>query len=704
MEAEATTTMTVKLPILNPREYDLWFMRIEQYFDYSFWEIIKNENKVMKKTDETSKETYEPTPAEEKLDIRNEMKARGTLLMALLNKDQLKFHSYQDAKLLMGAIEKRRNGSTLEMAILTIRAISFMKRTCNNLDMNGRRISFDKSKVECFNCHKNGHFARESRALKNQDNKSREYGRKTILVESPIENALIAQDEIGGYDWSYQDEEDILTNHAFMALTSLGSSSSSEFEVDSCSKSCMKAYASLKEEYDSLTLDYKKSQYNLLSYKVDSQVSDKSIAGLGYKEITPDSFVNSSERLEKQENRSDKGYHAVPPPLTGNYMPSKRDLRLIDEYFKSVYVDVVSNIAPSDVKTVKPIDVNHKGVFSTEEPKPVMKNNFSPLIKEDWHSDDEILTRSGKINTAGASVNTAARPVNTAGSKSIVNHPRIKSKAYKRGHSQDTRPNNKFSANKNSIFNKKVLCITHVRKSMICSNPTIVTTAVPTPRAKEIVFHKQKQSQIPTVSLSKDKGKAKMIEPKVPIKKKDQMRIDEEYARKLKAKEQEAARISRAQQDEEAKKSWGNMQAMMDADRLLAERLKTREREEFSKVQKARFTKRTAEHLDISKKQKVDENVKSIIDDSEDLKKCMEIILDDGDKVLIKATPISSRSLTIIDYKIHKEGKKNYFKIIRADGNSQVYQTFEKMFKNFNREDLEILWAIVKTDSRRKNQ
>nr|GFC28489.1 hypothetical protein [Tanacetum cinerariifolium] len=70
--------------------------------------------------------------------------------------------------------------------------------------------------------------------------------------------------------------------------------------------------------------------------------------------------------------------------------------------------------------------------------------------------------------------------------------------------------------------------------------------------------------------------------------------------------------------------------------------------------------------------------------------------LDDGDDVLIEATPIYSRSLTIIGYKIHKEGKKNYFKIIRADGNSQVYQTFEKMFKNFNREDVEVPWAIVK--------
>nr|GEV80954.1 hypothetical protein [Tanacetum cinerariifolium] len=119
-----------------------------------------------------------------------------------------------------------------------------------------------------------------------------------------------------------------------------------------------------------------------------------------------------------------------------------------------------------------------------------------------------------------------------------------------------------------------------------------------------------------------------------------------------------------------------------------------------------RSTKRIVEHLksDISKKQKVDENVEPVVDDSEELRKCIEIVLDDGDKVFIEATPISSRSPTIIDYKIHKEGKKTYSKIIRADGNSQVYQTFKKIFKNFNREDLEVLWAIVKDRFKKEKQ
>ncbi|GKG35765.1 hypothetical protein Tco_0440919, partial [Tanacetum coccineum] len=69
--------------------------------DYSLWKVILNGNKVPKRAVRETKQEYEPTTAEEKHDKRNEIKARGTLLMALQNKDQLKFHSYKDAKLLM---------------------------------------------------------------------------------------------------------------------------------------------------------------------------------------------------------------------------------------------------------------------------------------------------------------------------------------------------------------------------------------------------------------------------------------------------------------------------------------------------------------------------------------------------------------------------------------------------------------------------
>ncbi|GKA65417.1 ribonuclease H-like domain-containing protein [Tanacetum coccineum] len=90
--------------------------------------------------------------------------------------------------------------------------------------------------------------------------------------------------------------------------------------------------------------------------------------------------------------------------------------------------------------------MNHKK-FANKITHPYPNRRFVPQV---------VLTKSSKINTAGASVNTTVRPVNTARSKPTVNHPRPISNAYKRGYSQVTRPFNKYSEYKNSIFNKKV--------------------------------------------------------------------------------------------------------------------------------------------------------------------------------------------------------------------------------------------------------
>ncbi|GKA52124.1 hypothetical protein Tco_0745320 [Tanacetum coccineum] len=116
-------------------------------------------------------------------------------------------------------------------------------------------------------------------------------------------------------------------------------------------------------------------------------------------------------------------------------------------------------------------------------------------------------------------------------------------------------------------------------------------------------------------------------------------------------------------------------------------------RAEGSETRAEGSSKRAGEELEqeSSKKQKLEEDK-----ESEELKQCLEIISDDGDDVTIDATPLSTKSPTIVDYKIYKEGKKSYFQIIKADGNSQMYLTFGKMLKNFNREDLEVLWSIVK--------
>nr|GEU77521.1 putative ribonuclease H-like domain-containing protein [Tanacetum cinerariifolium] len=519
--------------------------------DYSLWEVIKNGNKVLKRTVGTVEKIYEPTSAEEKLVMKNEMKTRGTLLMALLNKDQIKFHSYKDAKLLMEAIEKRlkklisqleiqgevikqedmnlkllrslpskwkthaliwRNKADIEtislddlynnlkidepeltgssstsqnpqniafvssnstnstsstneadntayatnspqlaredleqidlddleemdlhweMAMLTIRARRFIKRTSRNLDINGQKNGFNRSKVECFNCHKNGHFARE--CLQSVEERLAHYKKNEAVFKEKIN---ILNLEVKLRDNSLVENKKKLEKE--------------------------------KKERDELKLTLEKFQNSSKSLNnlLESQVSDKFKTGLGYKAASPavESFMNSSEMLENQENvksRLDKWYHAVPPPYTWNYIPPKPDLMFIDEQVKSESVDVVSNVASSDVKTVKSkhefIDVKIRVCTALSKLNLVVRpvwNNTSRVNHKNFANKmthlhpkrrfvpQEILTKSGKLKTAGTPVNTV-RPVNTTDSKPFVNCSRPISNAFKRGHSQVIRPFNK---------------------------------------------------------------------------------------------------------------------------------------------------------------------------------------------------------------------------------------------------------------------
>ncbi|GJS66643.1 hypothetical protein Tco_0681207, partial [Tanacetum coccineum] len=79
-----------------------------------------------------------------------------------------------------------------------------------------------------------------------------------------------------------------------------------------------------------------------------------------------------------------KGYHSVPPPLTGNFIPRKPDLTFMEEVIESENLDVTTVVTPSNVKTVE-----NKGVSNTVESNDVRMNNTSALIIKDWNSDDE---------------------------------------------------------------------------------------------------------------------------------------------------------------------------------------------------------------------------------------------------------------------------------------------------------------------------
>ncbi|GJT34053.1 copia protein [Tanacetum coccineum] len=101
--------------------------------------------------------------------------------------------------------------------------------------------------------------------------------------------------------------------------------------------------------------------------------------------------------------------------------------------------------------------------------------------------------------------------------------------------------------------------------------------------------------------------------------------------------------------------------------------------------------KRAGEELEqeITMKQKVDEDK-----DTAELQSLMEVIPNE-EEVAIDVVPLATKPPTIVDWKIHKEGNKSYYQIVRADGKSQMYRVFSLMLKSFSREDLKDLLQFV---------
>ncbi|GJS92683.1 putative ribonuclease H-like domain-containing protein [Tanacetum coccineum] len=131
-------------------------------------------------------------------------------------KDQASTASYVDD---INADDIEEMDLKWQVAMLTMRVKRFIKKTGRKLDLNGKEtVGFDRTKVECYNCHRRGHFARECRAPRNQGNRNRDDPRRNAPVDTSTTNALVVQDGIGGYDWS------------LMAYTSQGSSSSDSEE------------------------------------------------------------------------------------------------------------------------------------------------------------------------------------------------------------------------------------------------------------------------------------------------------------------------------------------------------------------------------------------------------------------------------------------------------------------------------------------
>nr|GEY40895.1 hypothetical protein [Tanacetum cinerariifolium] len=140
-------------------------------------------------------------------------------------------------------------------------------------------------------------------------------------------------------------------------------------------------------------------------------------------------------------------------------------------------------------------------------------------------------------------------------------------------------------------------------------------------------------------ALEEIKSKGILIEPMKPMKRKDQIKLDEEAALKL--------------------------QAAFDEERL--------SREKAEKVEEANI---------------------ALIETCDDIH--AKIDADHEEEVAIDVIPLSFKSPKIVDWKIYKERRKSYYQIMRADGESQMYMVFSQMIKSFDNEDLEDLYKLVK--------
>nr|GFB82835.1 hypothetical protein [Tanacetum cinerariifolium] len=115
--------------------------------------------------------------------------------------------------------------------------------------------------------------------------------------------------------------------------------------------------------------------------------------------------------------------------------------------------------------------------------------------------------------------------------------------------------------------------------------------------------------------------------------------------------------------------------------------LEKSEKELEEEASKAIKRKSESSEEKAAKTQNLDEEV-------EELKTHLQIVPNDKDDVYTEATPTALK-VPVVDYQIHTEHNKPYYKIIGADGTHQLFLSFISLLRNFNREDLEMLWQIV---------
>nr|GEU66087.1 hypothetical protein [Tanacetum cinerariifolium] len=227
----------------------------------------------------------------------------------------------------------------------------------------------------------------------------------------------------------------------------------------------------------------------------------------------------------------------------------------------------------------------------------------------------------------------------------------------------------------------------------------IIAAPSATRKRKGVVIKDPKEIATPSFIVhskpkSKDKGKGILVEEPKPIKKQAHIEHDEAYARELEAELNANINWNEAIEQVKRKEKQDNSMIYDDIRPIFEKHFNSivaflekgkKEREEEVSKEIKRKTKTSEEKA--AKKQKLDEEV-------EELKTHLQMVPNDEDDVYTEATPLALK-VPVVDYQIQTEHNKPYYKIIRADGSHQLFLSFISMLRNFNREDLEMLWKIV---------
>nr|GEV93587.1 hypothetical protein [Tanacetum cinerariifolium] len=320
-----------------------------------------------------------PLTTKEKAQKKNDVKARSMLLMTLPNEHLMTFNQYKDATTLFTAIQTRFGGNEAtkktqktHKTLLRQMYENFSAPRTKKITINGNDTAgYDMSKVECFNYHKLGHFARECRQRRNQDSRNwnQDSSIRNVNVEDTSSNAMVAIDG-AGFDWSFMVDDEVPINMALMAFS------------------------------DSESLDK----------LIGSQIPDNSKKGMGY-----------------------ESYHVVSPPPTGLFLPLNLDLSNsgLEEFqqpeFESYRPKTSKNVSENISNEVKEsLDAPLvKQLVSDDKERVVFRNNYTRVNynystrKAHPSAYKNMAPRAVLIKTGPRPVNTV-RPVNTAHPKTIV--------------------------------------------------------------------------------------------------------------------------------------------------------------------------------------------------------------------------------------------------------------------------------------------